>query len=562
MLKRGFSSGVCVCLLVTGAALGQQYTMTTAVGSGAAGYLDGSDLSGVQFSSPNALALDSKGAIYVSDSGNQRIRLISGGSASTIAGTGTAGYTGNGSAATSAEIQGPGGIVVASDGTIYIAETTNHVVRKISGGTISVYAGTATSGYGGDGGTASTALINGPTGLALDSSGSLYISDTGNNLIRKVTKDGIITSYVGGTGPTAGSLKNPTGICVDAAGTLYIADSGNRRIVKFANSKLSAFAGNSNVGFSGDGGPATSATFNNPVGLAVDSAGSVYIADTNNGRIRKVTPDGNIVTIASGLSFPRGVALTADGKVYVADTANNVIRVLTPAYPTAGGATNAASFISKVSPGALASIFGTGFGSVTAQGDLGLLTNALPTSISGVGVTVNGVAAPLLFVSPGQINFQVPWKTPAGSASIAVVVNGGASNALDVPVQTAAPGLFTTQDGAAIVQNAADYSLNGTDHPASAGSTIIAYLTGSGSVSPAVTDGVPTPNSPLTQISASTSAKIGNANAQVAFAGLSPGFVSLVQFNIVVPSGLAAGAYPLTVTIDGQTSNSGTIVVK
>jgi uncharacterized protein (TIGR03437 family) len=223
---------------------------------------------------------------------------------------------------------------------------------------------------------------------------------------------------------------------------------------------------------------------------------------------------------------------------------------------------NAASFAQRVSPGALASIFGTNFGTATVQGDLGLLTNALPTSLSGVSVSVNGTPAPLLFVSPGQINFQMPWKTQTGTASVAVMINGGPSNTIEVPVQTAAPGLFVQADGSAIVQNAADFSLNGNDHPAAPGSTIIAYLTGSGAVDPAVADGTPAPTSPLTFIQPATSARIGSNDAKVSFAGLAPNFVSLVQFNIVVPTGMAPGTYPLTVTIDGQTSNAGNIVVK
>src|SRR6185295_1274795 len=139
--------------------------------------------------------------------------------------------------------------------------------------------------------------------------------------------------------------------------------------------------------------------------------------------------------------------------------------------------------------------------------------------------------------------------------------NGGAGNAVQVPVQTAAPGLFTN-GAAAIVQNFPDFSLNDASHPIAPGGTIIAYLTGSGPVSPAVADGTPTPVIPLSQITLSKSARIGTADAQVAFAGLTPAFISLVQFNIVVPAGMAAVTYPLTVTIDGQTSNAGNIVVK
>src|SRR5258708_2924232 len=134
MLMRGSSFVVCLGVLSSAAAIAQQYTITTLAGNGAAGFLDGSDLTSVQFSSPNALTLDSKGAVYVADTGGSRIRLISGGSVTTIAGTGTAGYTGNGASATVATINSPGGIVVDSSGAVYIAETSNHVVRKISGG--------------------------------------------------------------------------------------------------------------------------------------------------------------------------------------------------------------------------------------------------------------------------------------------------------------------------------------------------------------------------------------------------------------------------------------------
>lgn len=584
MLNRGSLPAVCLGLLMSVTAFGQQYKIATLAGNGTAGFLDGSDLTAVQFSSPNALTIDSKGAIYIADTGGSRIRLISGGNVSTIAGTGNANpYSGTTGAATSANINSPGGIAVGSDGSVYISETSNHVVRKISGGNLSVFAGIALSGYSGDNGAANVANLNGPTGLTFDSSGNLYIADSGNNLIRRVDKSGNITSYVGGTGPTAGSLTNPTGICFDSAGNLYISNTGQRTIVKYApnlnNGRVVVVAGNGNPGFSGDGGPATRAQLSNPVGLAIDSAGNLYIADANNSRIRKVTTDGNIFTIAgsgsigytgdggsataAALSFARGVAVGSDGKVYIADTGNSSIRVLTATLPVAGGVSNAGSFVSRVSPGALASVFGTGFGDATVTGDLGLISNALPTLLNNVSVTVNGVAAPLLFVSPGQINFQVPWKTAAsssGTAAVAVLINGGSSNIVQVPLQTAAPGLFT--NGAAAIAQNQDFSLNDATHPAAAGSTIIAYLTGSGPVSPAVVDGTPAPTSPLSNVTAPKSAKIGNSDATVSFGGLTPGFIGLVQFNVVVPAGLASGTYPLSITIDGQTSNAGNIVVK
>jgi uncharacterized protein (TIGR03437 family) len=264
------------------------------------------------------------------------------------------------------------------------------------------------------------------------------------------------------------------------------------------------------------------------------------------------------------LNFPRSVAVSSNGTVYIADTGNHAIRVLNPAFPTiyTNGVTNAASYSPRISPGALASIFGTGFGTATFVADDGF---AWPTTANGVSVKVNGVAAPLDFVSPGQINFQVPWATPTtGTVNVAVVVNGGSSNIAAVPVATAAPGLFILPGGAPAVQNAPAYTLNDPSNPAPAGSTIIAYLTGSGPVHGSVQDGVPIPNDTLTLWTAVSpvTAQIGSATAVVSFTGLAPGWVGLVQMNIVVPSTLASGVYPLSITIDGQAANSATIAVK
>jgi uncharacterized protein (TIGR03437 family) len=544
-------------------------------GNGSAGFADSSDPTQAQFNNPNGIAIDSKGVLYIADTANNRIRTVTNGNVTTIAGTGTAGSTGNGSAATSALLSGPGGVAVDSSGTIYIADTGNNQVRKISGGTITLFAGTGNASYSGDNGAATNADLNGPTGVAIDSAGNVYIADTVNSLIRKVDKNGTITSYIGGTGPTAGRLNHPTAVLLDSTGALYVSDSNNRRIIKFVNNVFTVIAGTGTAGFSGDGGPATKATLNNPVGIALDSAGSLYIADSNNGRIRKVTPDGTIFTIAgkggasysgdngpalsAGLAFPRGVVVDGNGNVYIADTQNHVVRKLTPTLPaiTAGGVGNAASFAARLSPGALATVFGAGFGTTTVQPD-----EPLPTSVAGVSVSINGKGAPIYYLSPTQINFQVPWSTPTtGSVNVVVSVAGGNSNTVAVPVSTAAPGLFYLPGGAAIVQNQ-DYSLNDPSNPAARGSTIIAYLTGSGPVSPAQSDGISAPAGPLANMNAPYSATIGSANAQVSFAGLAPDYIGLVQMNIVVPTTLTPGTYPLTITVAGDISNSATIAVK
>jgi uncharacterized protein (TIGR03437 family) len=557
-------------VLCLSTAWGQQYIISTVAGNGAAGFTgDGGPAASAQLSSPARMFLDSSGNLYFADTVNQRVRKISNGTISTVAGNGTAGYGGDKGAATSANLFNPSGVAVDSSGNIYIADTSNHVVRQVSGSNITTFAGNHSGGYSGDGGLAINAQLAFPTAVAVDSSGNVYIADSGNNVIRKV---------VGGTITTIDAIQplhHPNDLVLDTAGNLYIADTEGRRILKFSGGVLSVVAGDGSIGFSGDNGPATDATFDDPVGLALDSAGYFYVADTFNSRIRKISPAGIITTIAGNgapnyggnggpataayLYFPRSVVADPSGKVYIADTGSNTIRLLqiVPPAIAAKGVVNAASFTPQVSPGSLASIFGSNFTGTGLQASAAL---PLPDSLGGVSVKVNGKSAPLLYVNSNQVNFQIPWATATGSASISLSVNGVGSNAVNVPVLAAAPGLFSFSSGRAIVQNQ-DLTLNSPSHPAKVGSTITAYLTGSGAVSPAVTDGAPAPSSPLSKVTASSSAAIGSVSAQVSFAGLAPGFVGLLQVNIVVPASLAQGDYPLAVTIGGQASNAATISV-
>ena len=570
-------------------ATAQQYTISTIGGNGSPGYLDGAAV-GSQFDIPVATAVDAKGNVYIADSVNHRVRMISNGTISTVAGTGTPGYSGDGGQASLAELNFPSGVAVDKNGNLYISDMKNQVIRKVtSAGVISTYAGNNAlgEGFGSDNVIATSGQLDDPIGLAVDSAGNLYIADshsdqnatTTQGLIRMVNTSGIISTVVG-LGTSAGVLICPEGVAVDASGAIYVSDVELHTVSKFANGVLTLnFAGSGYEGYSGDGGPAAKAELADPVGVATDSAGNVYIADTENNRIRRVTPDGTISTIAGVTKYgysgdggpaleaqmwsPRGVALDASGNIYIADTENDVIRQLTPTTPAIAGVTNAAGYQQQISPGALASVFGTGLSNATYQSAAPYPTSLGASSLGGDGVSVkvNGQTAPVFFVSPTQINFQVPWGTAIGPANVTVSVAGGESNTVSVPVVSAGPGLFVSGTSA-IVQNAADYSLNGPSHPAAAGSTIIAYLTGSGPVSPAATDGVAAPLTSLMYATAPHSATIGSTAATVSFAGLAPGWVGLVQANVLVPAALAAGTYPLTVTIDGQTSNAGSISVQ
>jgi uncharacterized protein (TIGR03437 family) len=552
----------------------QQYVINTYAGNRTAGFSgDGGAPTSAQFNLPLGLALDSSGNMYIADSVNQRIRKISGGNISTVAGNGTGGYTGDGAAAASAEMLNPSSVAVDSSGNLYIADTSNHVIRKVtSGGTISTIAGTNTGGYAGDGGPAIDAELEFPTGVAVDNGGNIFIADSGNNVIREIS-GGNINTIVGGV---AGQLLNdPESVLVDSSGNLYISEQSGYRISKFSNGNLTVLAGNGNIGFSGDNGPGTDASLNEPTAIALDSKGYLYICDTINGRIRKLSPDGIITTIAglgspgyfgdggpatqALLFFPRGIVVDPSGNVYIADTDNYIVRELKPVTPAIakGGVVNAASFTAQVSPGALASIFGSNF---TGTGLDAIASLPLPTSLGGVSVMVNGVAAHVLYANSDQINFQIPWETKTGSATVAVSVNGLPSSQVNVTVQAAAPGLFV-QGSHAAAQNS-DFSLNSSSNPAKVGGTILTYLTGAGAVSHQPADGAAAVSSPLSEVTSTVTASIGGQTASVSFAGLAPGFVGLWQVNVVVPSGLTtAGNYPLTVTVDGQTSNSANVSV-
>lgn len=558
---------------------GQQYIISTFAGDRTAGYTgDSGAPTSAELSSPDGIAFDSSGNLYISDSFNQRIRKVSGGTITTVAGNGTAGYSGDVASgvtgtATDAELRGPSGVAVDSSGNIYIADTGNHVIREVSGGIISTIAGTNTGGYAGDGGPAVDAELEFPGGVAVDSAGNIYIADSGNNVIREIVNGNIRT--IVGAGATSTLLNNPNTVLVDKNFNIYICDSNGLRVLKFspASGTVAVLAGNGNDGFSGDFGPAIDAELDDPTSIALDSKGYLYIADTNNSRIRKVYPDGTIATIAgsgvpgyggtggsassAAISFPHGVAVLGSD-VYVSDTGNDEIRVLKPVTPgiASGGVLNAASFKAEVSPGALATLYGSNF---IGSGGSGTASIPLPPSFAGVSVSVNGKAAPVLFINSDQINFQIPWETATGLATITVSSSGIQSASVKVSVVAAAPGLFY-QGKHALVQNS-DYSLNSSSNPAKDGSLIIAYLTGAGAVSPTVGDGAPAPSNPPSEVTSTVTASIDSQPATVKFAGLAPDFVGLWQVDVIVPAGLAQGDYPLVISVGGASSNAANVSV-
>jgi len=293
---------------------------------------------------PQDVEVDSAGNLYIADGLNHRIRRVDAvtGIFTTVAGNGSAAFSGDGGPATSAALKDPAGIALDASGNLYIADSGNNRIRRVDAATkiITTVAGDGTSAFAGDGGPATAAGLSFPSGVAVDVSGNLYIADTGNSSIRKVlgtTK--IISTIVG-----SADLDNPFGVVVAASGNIYIPDTNNSRVLKLdaATQKLTLVAGAS-FGFSGDGGPASASALKVPIGMAVDAAENLYIADSFNNRIRRVDATTGIINTIAGtgqggfigdgaaatsanIDDPNGVAVDAAGNVYIADSNNNRVR--------------------------------------------------------------------------------------------------------------------------------------------------------------------------------------------------------------------------------------------
>jgi len=331
-------------------------SITTIAGDGTAAYAgDAGPATAARLQIPSRVVVDAIGNLYIADSGNNRIRKVTlGGTITTLAGNGTAGFSGDNGPATLASLSDPQGLAVDAAGNVYISDTGNHRVRKIpaSTGLIVTIAGNGTGGLSGDSGPATAASLNSPRGIAFDGAGRLYIADRNNNRIRRVDAAGTVSTFAGtgsagysGDGGTANfaSFSLPQDVALDSAGNLYIADTDNQRIRRVvADGTVRLVAGNGSATFAGDSGPATQASLNSPTGVAVDSSGNLYIADSQNHRIRKIDTAGTITTIAgngtatfagdgsaatqASLSSPAGVSPDSSGNLYIADTSNNRIR--------------------------------------------------------------------------------------------------------------------------------------------------------------------------------------------------------------------------------------------
>ena len=318
------------------------------------------------------------------------------GNITTIAGNHTAGYSGNGAAATAASLNDPFGVAADAAGNVYVADVVNHCIRKITpSGIITTIAGTGIQGFSGDGGPGTAAQLHGPCGVAVDASGNVYVADDFNNRIRKITPSGVISTFAGTGTPdytgdggqaTAAAINNPNAVAVDASGNIYISDYV-RCVIRKVNTAgiISTVAGNGTVGYSGDGGPATAAQMNQAWGIAIDRSGAIYFSDQYNYRIRKINTAGIMTTIggngtsgaigenvpATTAEFfqPYGVAVDDAGNVYVCDNGNERVR--------------------KIDTTGIITTF-AGNGIVGYSGDGGLPTAAELYAPSGVAINSSG----------------------------------------------------------------------------------------------------------------------------------------------------------------------------
>jgi uncharacterized protein (TIGR03437 family) len=566
------------------------YISTVAGNAYAWGIGDGLPATLAQLSSPAGLALDTAGNLFIADAGTARVRRMDArGAIATVAGNGQTGFSGDGQSATLAMLAKPGGVAADAAGNLYIADTRNNRVRKVlPSGFLLTVAGNGSAALGAENTYAVQAPLNQPRGVAVDGAGSVYIADTGNHRVVRITPFGTLVTFAGNGSPgwagdngraTLGQLNAPAAIAFDARGNLYIADTFNHLVRKVSTSGIiTTIAGTGAAGFAGDGGPATSANLNYPSGVAVDAAGVVYIADTWNHRIRIIDGNGMIHTIAGSdtpgykgdggpalaaqLNFPSGIVVDPTSVVLFADTFNNRVRKLMPQAAAALVAVvdavvvNAASLEpGPVAPGERVTLYAAGIGpEIGVAGHVDAL-GKLETTVADTQVLFDGTPAPIIYAQSGQIDLQVPYEV-SGSTQVEVLYQGISRAKIVLPVVGSAPGLYaaiTNEDG----------SINSPDNAAPRDSVVTLLATGEGALSPATLSGR-TPQEPYPQPAQPVALKIGGNPSEILSAAAAPGVIGMMQITARVPGGFVpTGILPVVLSVGSVTSQAGvTIAVK
>lgn len=546
--------------------------ITTIAGTGNAGYAgDGGPATSAQLNSPQSLALDGGGNIYFSDNRNNVVRRISPlGAISTVAGNGTQGFSGDGGLATQAQLSSPQGIALDGGGNLYIADEANDRVRVVStSGMIATVAGNGTQAYSGDGGLAVNAALNFPYAVAVNAAGNLFIADYSNFRVREVSASGIITTIAGdssgdysGDGglSTAAGVEGPFGLAMNASGNVYVAHFYAVRLLQTLSTLAittpptlpQGSVGSSysqTLAATGGLGPyAWSLVSGNlPAGLTLSTAGLITGTPT--------APGGSLFTVQ--VTDTTSTSATQAFSLIIVPAGNGGSPSINP-----GGVVSAADYVAPVAPGSIASAFGN----FLLSSGVGATQSPLPTDISGLSLQFGGGRlAPLFFVSGGQVNFQVPWELSGQSQStLTATLNNVSGAAQTMALAPFAPAIFSMNaqgSGQGAILDTS-YRLVDSSNPTTANAFVLIYCTGLGAVTNQPATGSPGPSNPLAWSSTPT-VTIGGVPAAVSFSGLAPGYVGLYQVNTQVPAGLAPNsAVPVIISIGGVTSNTVTMAVQ
>jgi uncharacterized protein (TIGR03437 family) len=576
-----------ICLLAP-FCCAQTYTIATVVGGGTTvptqQPIPAAQAKLVQ---PTGVAVNAAGNLFTADTA--QLTKLSGGSVVALTTTADA----------------PWGVAVDGSGNIYIADAGVNQVHKIDpGGNISNFAGNGTAGSSGDGGPATSAELQNPVAVAVDAAGNVYIADSANHRVRKVS-NGVITTFAGGgsnalngSAPaTSVFITETDGVAFDSAGNLYITSRGGLYVYKVTPAQIiSIFAGNGDLSNDGDGGLAINAGVFSTTGVDVDARGDVVFASDGGCVIRSVTPDGIIHTIAGNgkcgysgdggpatsaeLNAPWGLAASGT-QIYVADRGNHVVRLLTtgaviggpPTVPS-GGVVTLNSTANAIQPGAWFSIYGTNLisGSVPQ-----VWSGNYPTTLGDTSVTVDNKPAYLWYAGPTQLNVQAPDDSTRGTVNVTVKTpNGTAASTVTLADQSPAwnllgdgkhvAGIILRPDGSgAYGSGSGSYDIIGPTGTslgyktvaAKAGDTIVLFGNGFGPTSPPIPAGQAYSGPAATAVD-NIAVTINSHPVSSSFTGVAmPG---LFQFNVTLPSGLGTGDQPLSAMVNGVLTPVGVVI--
>jgi uncharacterized protein (TIGR03437 family) len=531
---------------------------------------DGGGAAAATFASPNAIAFDQQGNLYVADTNNNRIRRIDAtGKVSTVVGSGGPVYNQDPACSPdqSSFLRNPQGVAVDAASDIFIADTgKNRVLKVAPDGTQSVIA----------------TQLSSPQGVLADSAGNVFVTNSGNSALLKINPSGAIQTLW--TNGAIGSMA------MDNAGDLFFSAGTSVERISSASGAISPVAGTGEFSFSAaPGGVSPIQEIGGASAVALDAAGSIYVADEGKAVIQRISVHCALaVDGGATLRQPAGLAFDAKGNLYISDALQGTIWIgaptpapanesPTPYFGRTGiqsaapanlvtliGEPPALPIEAPIAPGELLRIRGVCIGPFDPVFDGFGSGGALSTSAEGTQILFNGTAAPLIFVSSGQIIAEAPFELDGQFQVPVELTYKGVAIQSSIPVQAANPAVFTVSNqpsGPAIALNQ-DGTLNSAANPAPAGSIVVLYATGTGQTAPPGSDGAQPPGSVRPAPKLPVLVTIGSENADIFYAGDAPGFVGLTQLNIGVPKSIVGGgAQPITLEVGAFPLNQSNVTI-